>query len=372
MGAGSRHDETIASLYEAAVFPERWHAALGMVMERVGADIGHFHDWDHVDKTTTFNIFSHDWMTQGVQQYASYYGAIDPRRELVEDMPAGSIIACHQHFSDAAVSRDEFYQDFLIPYGQRYVLACKVLGGDQRDVVVGLMREAGNRPFEEEVLHEARHLIKHLGRASQLWFDTQAMRTAAAFGAKAAHSSAFALIGLDGRGKLVYANDHAESLLKDGDSLLGRNGGIGAAFDDDDVRLHRAVREVRETGCGVSLALSGLRYGPQALLVSITPLSNKGSDSVDWDLSRAYVMITARSRRRPTGVSPLALNQAFGLSPAESAVVLALCEGKTPEEHAQAAGVSVATVRTQLRAVFEKTQTRRQPEVVALVLNMRP
>ena len=58
------------------------------------------------------------------------------------------------------------------------------------------------------------------------------------------------------------------------------------------------------------------------------------------------------------------------MSSAESAVALALCDGKTPDEHAQASGVSVATVRTQLRAVFEKTQMRRQAETVRLLLGM--
>ena len=372
MGREAQHDEVVAGLYEAALYPGRWHGALSSVMQQVGADTFHFLDWDRHDATTARNIFSHEWMTDGVQQYASYYGAIDPRRRLTEDMPAGTVFACHQYFSDAAVSRDEFYQDFLIPRGQRYVLISKVLSDDRRDVVIGLMRDDGNRPYDEAELHEAKRLMSHLGRASRMWSQTQALRTAAAFGAQAARASAFALIGLDGTGKLAYANGHAENLLKDGDCLLGRNGGIGAALGDDDLRLHRAVREVRETGCGLSLALSGLRSGPQSLLLNIAPLQNTGEAGPAWELSRACVLITARLRKQPPGLSPLALFQTFGLTQAESAVALALCEGKTPEEHAQAMGVSMPTVRTQLRAVFEKTQTRRQPEIVGLLLGMPP
>jgi DNA-binding CsgD family transcriptional regulator len=370
MGQGAQHDEVVAGLYEAAVFPDRWHGALTSLMHRVGADIFHFHDWDRNDATTTVNIFSHDWMASGVQQYASYFGAIDPRRALIDDLPARSMIVCHQHFSEASVSRNEFYQDFLIPHGQRYLLGAKVLAGDRRDMIIGLMREAGNTPFDEANLHEAQCLIGHLNRASQLWLDTQALNNRAAFEAQAAQDSTFALLGLDGTGKLAYANGHAEDLLKDGDCLVGRNGGIGATCAGDESRLHRAVREVRETGCGLSLALSGLRSGPQALLLHITPLKNAGKAGPALDLSRACVLVTARSRTQSIGLSPLALFQTFGLTPAESAAALALCEGKTPEEHAQALGVSLATVRTQLRAVFDKTQTRRQSEVVGLLLGM--
>lgn len=368
MGREAQHDEVVAGLYEAALYPDRRHGALSSVMQQVGADTFHFLGWDRRDATTALNIFSHDWMSDGVQQYANYYGAIDPRRQLTDEMPVGSVLACHRHFSNAAVSRNEFYQDFLIPGGQRYVLISKLASDERGDVVIGLMREAGNKPFDDSELDRAQQLVPHLSRASRLWTDTQTLRTAAAFGAQAAQATAFALIGLDGAGKLAYANGQAERLLKDGDCLVGRNGGIGAAIAEEDLRLHRVVREVRQTGCGASLALSGLRSGPRSMLLSVAPLSNTSAGTSGSQLANTCVLITARSRKDATGVSPRALAQSFGLTPAESAVALALCEGKTPEEHAHAAGVSVPTVRAQLRSIFEKTQTRRQAEIVGLLL----
>ena len=370
MGREAQHDEVVAGLYEAALFPQRWHGALSSVMQQVGADTFHFLGWDRRDATTALNIFSHDWMSDGVQQYANYYGAIDPRRQLTEEMPVGSVLACHQHFSDAAVSRNEFYQDFLIPRGQRYVLISKLSSDERGDVVIGLMREAGNKPFDDSELHQAQQLVPHLSRASRLWTDTQGLRTAAAFGAQAAQDTAFALIGLDGAGKVAYANGQAERLLKDGDCLVARHGGIGAAIADEDLRLHRVVREVRQTGCGASLALSGLRSGPRSMLLSVAPLSSASAGAPGSELANTCVLITARSRKGATGVSARALAQTFRLTPAESAVALALCEGKTPEEHAHAVGVSLPTVRAQLRSVFEKTQTRRQAEIVGLLLRV--
>ena len=59
---------------------------------------------------------------------------------------------------------------------------------------------------------------------------------------------------------------------------------------------------------------------------------------------------------------------AFRLSAAEARLVSALCSGRTLAEYAGAAGLSRNTVRNELAAVFEKTGTRRQAEVVALVL----
>ncbi|MGH1592353.1 helix-turn-helix transcriptional regulator (plasmid) [Methylobacterium phyllosphaerae] len=61
------------------------------------------------------------------------------------------------------------------------------------------------------------------------------------------------------------------------------------------------------------------------------------------------------------------LEQIFGLTPAEARVTLLLVGGKTLAEVAEMLRLSIATVRTQLKAVFEKTRTHRQAELVVLV-----
>jgi DNA-binding CsgD family transcriptional regulator len=61
------------------------------------------------------------------------------------------------------------------------------------------------------------------------------------------------------------------------------------------------------------------------------------------------------------------LEQIFGLTRAEARLTLLLVSGKTLNEVAEMLNLSVATVRTQLRAVFEKTHTHRQAELVVLV-----
>lgn len=65
-------------------------------------------------------------------------------------------------------------------------------------------------------------------------------------------------------------------------------------------------------------------------------------------------------------VDPAILRALFQLSPEEARLVVALTAGQTPKDIAQRRGVSIATVRTQLRSVFVKTGTERQAELVAL------
>lgn len=62
----------------------------------------------------------------------------------------------------------------------------------------------------------------------------------------------------------------------------------------------------------------------------------------------------------------------FGLSPAEARLARALCHGETLEEYAEAEGVKLPTVKTQLRAVFAKTRTDRQVALVNLISGIPP
>ena len=75
-------------------------------------------------------------------------------------------------------------------------------------------------------------------------------------------------------------------------------------------------------------------------------------------------------------ISPVTLPEAppvelvqslFDLTAAEARVARQLTKGQTVEEIAAEGGVSLNTVRTQVRGVLEKTGSRRQVEAIALL-----
>lgn len=62
----------------------------------------------------------------------------------------------------------------------------------------------------------------------------------------------------------------------------------------------------------------------------------------------------------------------FSLSAAEAALLAALARGTSVSEWARQRNTSVATVRTQLRSLFDKTGTDSQARLVALVKSIPP
>jgi DNA-binding CsgD family transcriptional regulator len=81
--------------------------------------------------------------------------------------------------------------------------------------------------------------------------------------------------------------------------------------------------------------------------------------------ARALLILTTVESK--CGPKEALLANTFGLTPAEARVASMIAEGLNPEQAAQQLGISKATARNQLKAVFAKTATHRQGELVALL-----
>ncbi|WP_165690794.1 helix-turn-helix transcriptional regulator [Consotaella salsifontis] len=105
------------------------------------------------------------------------------------------------------------------------------------------------------------------------------------------------------------------------------------------------------------------------IVVARLPLDRAASPTTPFDrfggdpLAVAFI-----TELKGTSIVPrTVLESAFGLSPAEARVAVALAQGQTLGEIAKSSQLSRNTVRNQLAAVFEKTETRRQAELMRLI-----
>lgn len=174
-----------------------------------------------------------------------------------------------------------------------------------------------------------------------------------------------AVFALDGDLKVVFANHPAESMLRATTRLRLIHGQLSATVAAENAGLQAAMMRTLKSRQGESFTLrseSGLQ--PEVFL-SIGRLAVQDNSEV---FAHAEMLMTARCRRDAPLVAAPQLRQAFGLSTAEAAVAEALVAGQTPDEYARSANISVATVRTQLRAIFEKTGTRSEAEAVGMML----
>lgn len=111
-----------------------------------------------------------------------------------------------------------------------------------------------------------------------------------------------------------------------------------------------------------SVPVAGAGDHPPAI-AHVVPLRRGARDVFPSSLCLLVLTPVKRS-----GVPGAQVIQAlFDLTPAEARVAVAIAAGKTQEDIAASTGLSVNTVKTQLRAVFNKMGVSRQADLVALL-----
>lgn len=163
--------------------------------------------------------------------------------------------------------------------------------------------------------------------------------------------------------RLVLAvSPSAERFLRSAGDLTVRNGKLSAPSFEGTARLVDACARALDPAPGaagaVTLALPRSDRAP-VWIADITRLPLRDPSG----LTRGTLFVTLR---RATGAPPpgeASLVVAFGLTVAEAAVAALVADGHDPATIAARRGVSAGTVRTQLKAIFGKTETRRQIEL---------
>jgi len=366
-------DGLIGTLYEAALEPELWREAIEGLLRMVDAQIGHLYFLERNSGRVTSSIMlgpghKREDIEQIDADYSGYYRTIDPRQAVAARAGVGEWILCHEHWDEAFVRRSEFFNDFLIPSGMRYLLGARVGDMDEHSVFIGMLRAVGHRPFGEDEVRRIKRIEHHLARAARLYFKSEGLRRKLDSGLAALDALDFAALIVDQIGAVHFANSATEGLLRrKGVALKVRGSRLSHAVPEINVRLETLLREAVVGGKGGGMRLSRGREGPDLHLL-VVPLSARSRLAAPWQMPLALLLVSDPTTRRMPPDRFLRL--LFGLSPTEVRLAEALVAGLSPGEYAADAGVSMNTVRTQIRSMFEKTRTRRQADLVKLLTSL--
>jgi DNA-binding CsgD family transcriptional regulator len=157
---------------------------------------------------------------------------------------------------------------------------------------------------------------------------------------------------VDGDFRIVFANAAACALLALGDGLRRGHDGIAATTPADTIALRRLI-----AGTGGPCALTR-NAGRPPLAALAVPLRSEAAGAA----TILFLTDPDRDRRQRAET----LQRRFGLTRAESAFLAEIVKGDGLRAAASRLGVSLATARTHLRHVFDKTGARRQAELVGL------
>jgi DNA-binding CsgD family transcriptional regulator len=160
----------------------------------------------------------------------------------------------------------------------------------------------------------------------------------------------------DGAARPIRLNRRAGSIVARGDGLYATPFGITTAIPEETGRLRQAIAAAATGGTRLRLTRPS---GAPPLLVTVIPVRGGAASCV------ALFVMDPDITGTP---SPALLQELFGLTPAEAVFAAEISRGDGMQAVAERLSIAPTTARTHLTRIFEKTGTRRQAELVRLLM----
>lgn len=173
---------------------------------------------------------------------------------------------------------------------------------------------------------------------------------------------------LNASGRVIRLNTRAEGLARTDFRLS--HGVLRALLADDDKGLQKLIATVLAPGFSFTRApplwTAIRRLGRRPLILTALPIIGGLSDIMTG--VRAVLVVNDLEDKRLPAEEKLRL--VFGLTPAEARIALRLATGEDVGVAAEMLGISAGTVRNHLKAIFVKTGTHRQGDLLRLIERM--
>ena len=168
-----------------------------------------------------------------------------------------------------------------------------------------------------------------------------------------------AIVIADASGRVLETNERARQLLASRDAIGEDPAGLRATHREETMLLRLAIREAALNGATRALRLQ--RGDGSSFHTAVLPLG----ESPGSPISAAAVVL---SEMEQGGPPPALLAKLYGFTRCEAGLAHLLARGLTIVEASRARGISPHTARHHLRRIFDKTGTKRQAELVRVLL----
>ena len=375
----ARFERALNLIYDTLDDRAAWRAVLECLHEAVGGRAVHLLAFDAKHGALSYSDGA-DMAPQIDLEYIQKYQFIDPRVGLMRTKWDEEWLHCHQHFDEAFVANDPFYQEFLIPHGARYLTACKLVEDLDATVILALLRRPGEGPMPPDALAFLDRLRPHLQRAVRMGLARFVYSAQALVGHALVDRLRQPVMLLTTQGEVVLANDAARrllgstSLVRVADDRLVLPQAYHRSFLEQCTQLEHQVRTgaMPDEASGKAFRAlhmsSGAGEAPDVLygfFTMLAPERTMGSFGL-----RPLVMLFFYHPGSAQAIDSALLTAAFGLSHAECRIASLLADGMPLRDIAATLGVQYDTVRKQLMSIYQKTSTNRQPELVRLLMNL--
>lgn len=360
----------VGLIYDAATEPDLWPVFVKGLCQVIPSTESNMHVTDVTTGRAHVSLIT--LPPEAVQLYFERYHQINPY--FLRDLPymqTGRIFKSHETCPPEEFEQTEFYQGWFRRLNLFHCLNVTVLKEEDVAGNFSLARAKEMGIYTDEEAHLLSLLVPHLQRAFRISHLLDGLRLERKILQQALDQLPQGALIVSRSGQLMYANRNAETILSGKDGLTtNQQKGLQAANRNDHKRL---CQMIETAGAPASLlpAQSGGIFqlnrpsGLRPLSLLIVPLNHELSH---FNYHRPAVLIFISDPEQQTEAVQQRLQQLYGLTPAEARLALVLIRGHNIVAAAAELRITPNTARTHVKRIFQKTGTRRQSELVNLLL----
>ena len=376
-----KYEELIHLVYAVLDQPDGWEtfcttlsAALDATMTQVLAM-----DRDHHAISLSISGGSADAATRIAAElaYIKHRADTDARWSLVMREDVVDWVQCHKAFSEEYVAQSKLYQETLLPINSRYISAYKLLYDAQVCVVFTVHTSQSRQPLGQIELDFLNRLMPHLTRVVKLQRHIYQYSTGALVGCALINKLHQPIILLNLEGGVVHKNGAADELLRLTQILHLKHKKLifpepyHQQLKENCAELEKLFRtgQLSTSEQAVDVCMKIVDSTTQEFMYTFSSLMIP-ERSMGMFGTRPLLMLTLYHPNYSSTVDMQLLTTIFKLTPAECRVTLLLMQGYSIKEIAYKNQVQQDTVRTQMKAIFLKTGTSRQSDLLKLLSNL--
>lgn len=357
------------AIYDAATSFERWPAALDRIGQAFSCSyVGLI---DRNLRTMEGRATAVGIDLSGQREYFEVWSKHDLLRLWTRTYRPGAVETDQEILPRSDLLRSDYYNCFLKPRDMHTVMRITLAAENGFRKFISLTRSASLGDYGTTDVEQGRRLMPHLQRAATIAQSVEEANLSFSAFSNVLEQSAKGVLLLDRTGRVLFANRAACAMAQASGGFHLRRERVEATRRDDNVVLQRLIYGATGSVDRVDAARGGvMRFaatsGEPALSVAVAPLAGAAS----WSAKAPAAFILISDPRVHSHRPEAMLRELFDLTAAEARVADRLMIGDSPERAAEALDVRISTVRWHLAALYRKTGTNRQADLMRLLLSV--
>jgi DNA-binding CsgD family transcriptional regulator len=362
--------ELLATLYAAPLQPDKWQIFFDHLSRLTKISCGYLITGSESQGQEILAGGGFSFNPEVLRLYKEYYGQFDPFWPPFLRKPRVTVIRGEELVRHDQLLKTEFYSDLLAKHEMESMTLLSCSSTVELTDVMPVWRRSQDGRMDDASLELLRTILPHAHTALRLRSKLQLADVQGQFAELALDAMSTAAFLVTASGQVQHMNNLAAAVVQRADGLRLEGGALTASNPTESAQLRffisgAAARRGTHPAPGGALSIS--RKGTQrSLHVAVLPVPEDRRLAVAMPCSLVFVSDPSASPKSRAAF----MRMLYGLTPTESRVAGLLLEGLEVRTVAERLGITLETARFHLKRVLAKTDTRRQTELMRLMLSL--